>query len=375
MTYPIEPLLGVTAAVSAGLVALLVTVKLVHREILRWRGVRSAHYLAAIGEMVSNRAVPNNPPASWGRDPVFHDALADYRLLVTGQERTFIDDLASRLGVHQTLVARVRRRFPVSTRLRAVARLVDLATPLQRSVLRALIEDRNPHVRTHVVRGLARLGDVESVPRILEMARTARPWEAGRIADSLVAMGAAGVPALRRWVEAESAGAEPHVELVALVARVLGLVGEPEAEATLIDLLRSPREEWRLAAASALEHCGGPASARHLLEALEDRSWRVRARVAVALGAMADPSLARPISGLLYDENWWVRQNAASALSVTPGGTDYLLAALDGPDPYAADSALNQLTVSGVLAEAIERAGSGAATERDRRLAAAARAS
>lgn len=370
MNLPIDALLGVSAALSAGLAILLVATKLIHRQALRWRGVRSAHYLAAIGEMASRHTIPANPPQSWARDPLFHDALADYRLLLTGQDRAFIDELGSRLGVHAVLVSRTRRRFPVTARLRAVARLVDLATPLQRSVLRGLIDDPNPQVRIHVVRGLARMGDVESIPRILDVSRRARQWEAGRTADALVEMGTGGVPAMRRWIEAEITEPTPDVELVSMVARVLGLIGDPAAEPTLVRLLRSDREEWRLAAASALEHCGSPASVPHLMRALEDRSWRVRARVAVALGAMADEAVARPIAGLLYDESWWVRQNAASALANTPGGTDYLLATLDGHDPYAADAALNQLTISGVLADAIDRVETGAATDRDLRLSA-----
>jgi HEAT repeat protein len=91
--------------------------------------------------------------------------------------------------------------------------------------------------------------------------------------------------------------------------------------------------------------------------------------VAVALGATAEPRVARPLASLLYDESWWVRQNAATALGLLPGGTDYLLAAIHGPDRYAADAALNQLTTSGVLGSAVERIRSGTGSDRDRRLA------
>ncbi len=158
--------------------------------------------------------------------------------------------------------------------------------------------------------------------------------------------------------------------VVALAARVLGLIGDHAAEPVLIELLGSNQPEWRVAAASGLERAGTEAALSHLVRALEDRSARVRARVAVALGASSDTGAGRPLSTLLYDPSWWVRQNAATALGRLPGGNDYLLAALDGPDPYAADAALNQLTISITLARAIERVGAGIATEPDRRLAA-----
>lgn len=368
MNPPIELLLAATAGASALLAILLVVVKLVHRRVLRWRGVRSAHYIAAVGEMVSRRAIPSNPSPGWASDPLFHDALADFRLLLTGSDRDFVDQLATDLGVHRILVLRSRRRFPTGTRLRAVATLVDLATPLQRHHLRSLLTDSNPQLRTHVVRGLARLHDSESIPAILDQATTAPAWDAARIADALVDMGTDGVVPIRDWIDARLREDEPPVEMVSLAARVLGLVGDPAAEAILVEMLRSEEPDLRIAAASALEHTGG-AEARHpLLAALDDREWRVRARAALALGAMADPGLGRPIAALLYDPVWWVRQNAASALGSLPGGDDHLLVALDGPDPYAADAALNQLTVSGVLAAALDRVRAGAGTARDHEL-------
>lgn len=373
MNPPIDLLLAVSAAATASLTVVLVVVKLVHRELLRWRGVRSAHYVAAVGEMVSRRILPANPPQGWTVDPLFHDALADFRILLTGDDRQFVDELATRLGIHRVLIRRSRRRLPASARLRSVATLVDLATPVQRSHLRTLLADSNPQVRIHVVRGLARLHDVESIPRILARATRAEPWEAARVADSLTAMGPDVVDPIDRWVrEAMTREEDRPVEMVSLAARVLGLVGDPTAEPILVELLRSDEPDWRMAAASALEHTGGSDSIGPLLTALDDRAWRVRARAVVALGAMADPSLGRPISALLYDQVWWVRQNAASALGSVPGGGEHLMVAVEGPDPYAADAALNQLTVSGVLATALDRVRTGAGSDRDHQLAAVA---
>ena len=367
-----DPLLvtafAVVTAATIGTAVLLVAIKLIHREVQRWRGVRTAHYVAAVGEMVSRGMIPSRPPSAWGEDPLFHDALADYALLFTGAERQIVDDLVARLGITEALRRRIRRPFPVTTRLRAVSSLVDLATQDQVPDLRALIHDHNTHVRVHAIRGLARLGDVESVGPILGLGTEVKPWEAARIADALVEFGPDAGEAIATWIDRESNAIDPSVEMVGLAARALGLIGDPDAEATLIMLLGSNLADWRVAAASALEHTGSDGAVEPLTRALGDGTWRVRARAATALGAMADPSVAPAVARLLRDREWWVRQNAAAALTRLPSGTTHLVEALDGDDPYAADAALSQLTTSGALGEASERVADGTAVEIDRRL-------
>lgn len=369
----IEPVLGLAAAAVASLSVILVATKLANREIQRWRGVRSAHFVAAVGELVSRRMLPAIPPRAWGEDPLFHQVLGDYRRLVTGADRDHIDTLAEALGVYDVLLRRVRRPHRQGVRLRALTSLAELAQPRHVEILRELAADRNGNVRVNAIRGLTRLNDLEWVPWILDHASRSQPWEAARCADALVGMGRAAVPHICGWVENETGNPAGSVTVVALAARVLGLIGDPTAEPILIELLKSEQPEWRVAAASALEHAGTPAAIPHLLHAVEDRAARVRARVAVALGTSAEPSVGRPLSGLLNDESWWVRQNAAAALGNLPGGTDYLLAALHGPDPYAAGAALNQLTISGELGRAAKKVSEGVATDQERHIAALAR--
>ena len=103
-----------------------------------------------------------------------------------------------------------------------------------------------------------------------------------------------------------------------------------------------------IAAASALERAGGTRSVDALVKALSDPSGEVRARVVVALGATAEPTVTADVAARLSDPVWWVRQNAATALAELPGGLTHLLAAIDGPDPYAADAAHTQLAHSAV---------------------------
>ncbi|MDX1448128.1 MAG: HEAT repeat domain-containing protein [Acidimicrobiia bacterium] len=353
MQGPIATVLMVTAALTAALAAGLAVVKFVHREVQRYRGVRIAYYTAAIGEMVSRSILPSRPRPGWAHDPYFHEALGDYHRMVTGPDREVLDELAARLGITQRLASTALEAKWTPNRLRALSALVDLATPEQRDVFRRLIHDRNPHVRVNAVRGLARIEDVESVPMVLDMASRMRQWEASRAIDALVDMGADAVEPVITWMRSRRAETAQPPHGIALAARLVGLLGHPAAEQVMVELLGSTVTEWKIAAASALEHVGGPDAVEPLRLAIHDDDWRVRARAVVALGALADSSVLPEISQLLTDRQWWVRQNAATALARQPNGRRFLEEAVDGNDPYASDAALTALTSRGLLAARI----------------------
>ena len=355
METPILTLLAVVAAVTASLAMVLAAAKLAHRQVRRYRGVRTAYYTSAIGELLSRGVLPARPRVGWSEDPLFHEAISDYRLIVTGSDRRFVDTFVESLGINELLVRRVRRRFPQARRLRALSALVNLAGPREIEALRALIADRNPHVRVNAVRGLARLGDVDTIPQVLDILTRVRPWEAARTGEALMGMGFPAVDPVVRWIGNERMKQEPSVEVVALAARLLGLVGDPAAESVLISLLTSPVPDWRLAAASALEHTGGDSATEPLRLALDDDDWRVRARAVLALGAIADPAVMEDLARLLTDDKWWVRQNAAEALARLPGGSERL-SAVDATDAFAADAARNQL-ISGMADHRTSTAG------------------
>jgi hypothetical protein len=341
--------LAATAATTASLAFLLAVTKFVHREIQRYRGVRTAYYTSAIGEMLSRRVLPSQPRQGWAEDPLFHEAIADYRLMVTGSDRRLVDEYIERLGIGDVLVRRAKRRFPRSSRLQAISSLVNLADSQHSAALQGLIDDTDAHVRINAVRGLSRIGDTAAIPHILDIATRVAQWEASRTADALVDMGAPAVEPVLRWVQHERTKERPSGFVIALCARLLGLIGDPVSEPLLIELLGTGNPEWRVAAASALEHVGTDDAVGPLRMAIHDDDWRVRARAVVALGAMADPTVLDEVAQLLTDSQWWVRQNAAGALSKLPGGLDRLFDAIDSPDAYAADAARSELTSTGAL--------------------------
>jgi HEAT repeat protein len=321
----------------------LLSVKLAHRITLKGRGVRTAVYVAALGEMISRHYVPSRVPSQWATDPVFHETLIDYRRLIEGEDGRFIDQLVQRFEINKALRRRVRRRLFREARLRAIATLVELASPGDIPVLRLLLDDPNHYARTHAAHGLARVGDLESIPSILDLCSGVPSWEAGRLADALVQFGPKAVPEIVAWLESEIGNPKPSIEVVAQAARVLGVIGDQTAEPILLELLNSPEDHWRLAAASALGSVCSDAARLPLMKALEDPMWEVRARAVRSLAALADPLVSMPVALLLTDREWWVRQNAAQTLAEIPGGLSQLIAALDSSDRFARDSARNQL--------------------------------
>ena len=334
----------VVLAASTVIAALsLLSIKMAHRIILNSRGVRTAHYVAAIAEMIGRRYIPTEIPKGWRTDPVFHDILIDYRRLVEGEDGRFIDRMVEEFGIVDALIPRIRRIFPQTSRFQAVSTLVELADRSAAPFLRSLLDDRNDYVRTHAAHGLARIHDLTAVPLILDLSTRVRPWEAARLTDSLVAFGVDAVPLIVEWVSDEMESPRPSMEAVTQSARVLGFIGDSAAEPLLLRLLSSPNLEWRVAAASALGRVGTDEARTALLTALADNAWEVRARAVRALAILADETVGPAVVALLSDTEWWVRQNAAETLGEIPGGVAHLLAALDSPDKFAADSALNQL--------------------------------
>ncbi|MGQ0848826.1 MAG: HEAT repeat domain-containing protein [Actinomycetota bacterium] len=358
--------LVLTIVTAVGTIS-LVCVKLAHRVILRGRGIRTARYIAVVGEMIIRRFIPRSVPRQWATDPLFHDALIEYRRLVKGAEREFLDEVVRRGGILHVLLRRGRGHLHPSRRLRAVASLVELAGREQIPYLRALLTDRNVYVRSHAAHGLARLSDPGAIPLILDLTVRVSLWEAGRLGDAMVSFGSPAVTPISAWVVANRDTREEDIHAVAQAVRVLGLIGDVTAEPLLVDLLRSPRRPLRLAAASALGRVATDRSRAPLLDALTDPSWEVRARAVRSLSALADASVAAPVAGLLTDARWWVRQNAAATLSEIPGGVAELIRALQSKDRFAVDAARNQLAelrllppgVSSALDPARENAASG----------------
>ncbi len=362
-----EALAWVTGASAITLSIVAFVVKVIHHFVLRRRGLRRALYVHAVGEIIAHGAIPWEKVSGWTRDPVFREVVFEYVGTVGGKERTHLNDLIDVLGLREFLV-RDTRSIWTRKRLRAVAQLAHLAEPALELLFVERLRDRVPEVRLHAAKGLARCGNPDVVPRLLDMTETESPWMVARLSDILVAFGSDAVPYIVDWVrEAPPQGHRP--EALETAARTLGGIGDRSACPVLVELLDASDPMVRTAAAGALGRAGTPDAVEPLIDALRhDDDWRVRAKAASSLGELSDPRATGPLAEALRDPAWRVRQDAAAALVSVPNGIHALIEAVTGTDPFARDAALYQLGISGVIDRARRRIESGEDAEDDRYL-------
>ena len=358
------------ALVSVVLAVILFLIKLYHWHHTRIIGVRRAHYIAAVGEIVA-RGIPNEYEPGWARDPLFHEVLLQYVDVVAGEERAHLEALISAIDLRYRLVVQLKSARRESQRMAAASYLAVIATPEIEWALVDALESSNNEIRIQAAGGLATIKSEKAIPRLVHMLLTDNPWVAARIADQLVAYGSVAVPFLMENVRDEHAGHLVDHRILAVVVRILGMIGDLRAAPAIGPLIDHPIRDVRVAAAAALGKTGTPASIPVLIEALTDSDWQVRAAAATALASFSDPVATEPVAGLLRDSSWWVRQNAAAALMEILGGMDALIAALEGDDAYARDAALQQLGLNGVIRAARTAVANGKATAEQERLATA----
>lgn len=345
---PMNPavLLDVLIVVATTTVILsvsLFSVKILHRNHIRAEGVRRAHYIGAIGEIVAHNSVPVSEIAGWQDDPVFFEVLVDFLDIVTGDERLTLERLVTKLDLRSKLANDLERARLPSERLRALSNLVELADLSLLGLFTLHLTDSVAEVRFQAARGLARIGDPGSVEAILDLMESEDSWVAARIGDVLVEFGVPAVPSLVRYMLLSDHDTRRDPNMLRQVVRSAGLIGDLGAEQALIVMLESPEPLIRAGAASALSGAGTSASVPALIRALGDSEWVVRARAADALGNFPDERAVEPLGKALQDETWWVRQDAAKALASHPAGERRLVEALSEGDPFARDTALSQL--------------------------------
>ena len=354
--------------VAVVLAFILFFIKLVHRRRIRAIGVRRAHYIGALGELVARNALPMSSLTGWGDDPVFLEVLFDFLTIVTGDERATLERLIERLDLRAKLAEDLRTSRRLRHRLQALGYLVEIADETLEDLFLGCLNDEVVEVRLHAARGLARIGNPETVGTILDCMESEEHWVADRLADVLVGFGPAAVPALSQYLLLSQFDERRDPELLRDIIRVLDLIGDLSAEPALLIMLDADERLLRIGAASALGAAGTPACVSALIGALDDPEWQVRARAADSLGVFSDPRAIEPLGVALRDPAWWVRQDSAKALANHLGGEARLIEALGDDDPYARDAALHQLGLKGTVRDAYRRIEAGSGTELDRRI-------
>lgn len=355
-------LLHVLIAVAATTVILsmaLFSIKILHRNHIRAAGVRRAHYIGALGEVVSRNSIPVRELAGWQDDPVFFDVLVDFLGIVTGDERRTLDELVSKLDLRSKLASDFEGARMSGKRLRALSNLVEVADQSLLSLFTLQLVDSVAEVRFQAARGLARIGDPDSVAAVLDLMESEDSWVAARLGDVLVEFGVPAVPSLVRYMLLSDYDTQRDANMLRQVVRSAGLIGDFGAEQALISMLDCPEPLIRAGTASALGEAGTSASVPALIRALDDSDWAVRARAADALGTFSDDRAIERLGRALQDEAWWVRQDAAKALASHPAGERRLVQALSEGDPFARDAALSQLGLGALEDDAQSRESAG----------------
>ncbi|NOY56845.1 MAG: HEAT repeat domain-containing protein [Actinobacteria bacterium] len=349
MSAQLVPVLLVVVISSGLIAAWLFATKVIGHFKGRFDQFRRASYIGALSEIVTRSGYPLHTLRSWASDRVFLETLLDFLRSVQGTERTNLLQIARDLGIVQRFVRDLERSRRRERRVVAAGALAELGDPSTADALLAALGDRVPEVRLQAADALAGLKDPRAVQPLVTLLEEETEWNASRIADSLVKLGAVAVPVLARYLILSDPAVEHPGCRLPLVARVLGSIGDVGAEPALLSALDGDDVELRIRAAAALGTAGTPQCVPALMRAVTDPVWEVRAQAAKALGDRMDPRAIGVLVEALRDPEWWVRRNAAEALALIPGGRQALIDAQGDEDSFARDVAREQLMMTGNL--------------------------
>lgn len=358
--------LAVTLAFSLGAILLvaIVVLKTVHRHRVTAHERRRARYLVMLS---SHLAAPGSIPelsVKEAQDDAFIDAVIDIRNTVVGPSVDALDGIVDKSGLISRQAARLRSKFPLGRRLRAVVSLAEIGDSRAARLLMHHLSDREPEIRVQCARGLARMRYTPAIDLILDRFATETPWVRSRFSEALAIFGRDASWPLTAFIRVN----HQHRDVTGVpeAIRVLEIIGDNEIGPALAELLYTADDlEVKLAIIEALGEVGGPMALRPLRRMFMSDDWRVRAKTARAFAEIGDPSSIPILATGLNDPSWWTRRNSAAALAAVPGGIDTLYQAFERHDRFARDAAAEALADCGELIAARMRFETGEATHRD----------
>jgi hypothetical protein len=195
-------------------------------------------------------------------------------------------------------------------RLAAARLLAFTATAHERELVRRMLDDAHPAVRTAATRCLVRLNDPALVALLLDRLPSFPPFVRAALTVTLRDVAHLALPEIMRRLERPAGSAELET-----LVNVLEVLGAPEAFDTLAGLAVHPSASVRLAVARALKRQFHADASKILADLLRDSDWRVRAQAARSLGALAAHETTPLLAAALADPAWWVRFRASLALA------------------------------------------------------------
>jgi HEAT repeat protein len=363
-------------AMAAGTVMFAVSVLLLFAVVVfKWANGRrlAAHqkrrvtYLKLLSQHVAAPGSTAEISIKEADDDAFIDALIDIRHALSSSSIDSLDGVIDRSGLIRHQAKRLRSRFPLGRRLRAVVSLAEIGDPGAARILMHHLKDRVPEIRVQSARGLARMRHTAAIDVILDRFHDETRWVQTRFAETLALFGRDAVWPLIAWVRVNHnyQGDGGVTEII----RILGIIGDSEVGPALAELLYTAEDpEVRIAIIETLGIIGGPLALRPLRRMIQSADWRIRAKAATAFSKIGDPSINPILREGLGDQSWWMRRNSAAALASLPGGIDLLYEAIGAPDQFTRDAAAEALADCGELIAARDRLESGKSDPRDAQL-------
>jgi hypothetical protein len=333
----------------------------VSTAIARWRVAR---YQSLVRDHLTAYVVgarDDPPPAPNGRfeQRVLRRDLVALVPSVKGEAATRVAEVFAACGLvdvaHRDLDAR-----DSPTRIRAANALGALRVHDAKPWLIARLRHHDPLLRIACARALAELGAVDELPQIVGALEEVDA-DPGDVVEVMLAFGTPGLPFLTETLVAGS----PSERRLAAVA--LGHIAAHQVLPELTQTLADRDDELVADAARALGQLGNVNATAALVALLRDgRPWFVRVAAASALGALEDPAAASALVEELDAEEWDLRNaTARSLVALDSDGLDAVIAAMEMISDRGMAHFAGLVDVAGRMESIVRRASSGdAASDR-----------
>lgn len=170
------------------------------------------------------------------------------------------------------------------------------------------MSDKNDEVRMSATTALKSMADPSIASFLVNALKDPYKWLPARIAEVLVAIGTAGVPALHRALDNDDPALKGYI------IEILGEIGDASSAHHLNQILKDSNTNIRLQAARALGKIGQPSSVQPLAGLLEDPEVKVKVQAIRSLGLIGDPGAVQYLAPYLAVEDKAVRFAVSEAL-------------------------------------------------------------
>jgi len=193
-------------------------------------------------------------------------------------------------------------------RAASAERLAGFEGPETADLLFMAMADKNEEVRMAATAALKKLRDPTIAPRLVEALKEPNKWLPARVAEVLVPLGQAALPALQAALNWEDPVTKGYV------IEILAEIGDSSSIEALHESLKDSNSNIRLQAARALGKIADKGSVVFLEELLCDPEIKVRVQAIRSLGKIGGTDCIRRLSSTLAQPDSVTQYAALEAL-------------------------------------------------------------